>query len=70
MRAAEHERVRAKPLDVLEIPFQDRFRARRVRLARLDDVDQLGASLLVHADHRVDLFDRVKIFLAPHRALG
>ena len=66
----EDQGVGAEPDDVREVVAQDTLRARRIRFARLDDLDELRARLLVHADHRVDLLDRVQVLLAAHRALG
>src|SRR5258708_8018989 len=70
VRAPEYEGVGAKPDDVGEVVAQHSFRAWRVRFARLDDLYEFWASLLIHADHGVDLFDRVQVLLAAHRAFG
>src|SRR6266571_3343524 len=68
--ASEHERVCAQADDVLQVAPQHLLSPWRVSFACLDDVDQLWARLLVHADHRVDLLDCMQVLLATHRALG
>src|SRR5439155_26716134 len=70
VRAAEHERVGAQLDDVSEVSAQNLLSVPRDSLARLDDVDQLGTRLLVHADHRIELLDRMEVLLAAHRSLG
>ena len=68
--AAENQDVRAQPADLRQVPLQGALRARRVGVARLHYLDQFRARLLVHADHGVELLDRVQVFLAVGGALG